>query len=94
MLAALGIGMDLVEGHGETNDAAVPGRPGTVRVHDYPQLRRIAWQLAGDTELDEREALDLYERNWRHVDLAAMDAREHEFVQYLADTWSHGRLLV
>ncbi len=77
------------------DDGAPPGRAvHTVRVGDYPQLRQIAWQLRGDTDITEVEALHLYERNWRHVDQAGMDAREREFVQHLADTCSHGRLLV
>lgn len=65
-----------------------------VRIGDYPQLRRAAWQLDEETELTEAEALQLYERNWRHVDQTAMDPREKEFVQHLADTLSRGRLLV
>ena len=66
----------------------------TIRIGDYPQLRQIAWQLSEGTEITEIEALQLYERNWRHLDQAAMLRREQEFVQHLADTWSHGRLLV
>jgi hypothetical protein len=66
----------------------------TVRLGDYPQLRQIAWQLSEDTELAETEALQLYERNWRHLDHDAMWPREQKFVQHLADTYSHGRLLV
>lgn len=80
--------------------ATEPGRQsawigdGAIRVGDYPQLKQIAWQLRDDTELTEREALDMYERNWRHVDSAAMDARERALVRHLADTYSRGRLLV
>lgn len=66
----------------------------TIRVGDYPQLRLIAWQLGEDTEISEAEALGLYERNWRHVDQAALQRRECAFLQHLTDTWGHGWLLV
>lgn len=66
----------------------------TVRVGDYPQLCLIAWQLGDDTEVSETDALQLYERNWRHVDHAALQPRERLFIQHLAGTWGHGRLLV
>lgn len=62
----------------------------TVRVGDYAQLRTIAWQLRDDTELAGAEALQLYERNWRHVDQAAMSDDERAFVQQLADTHNGG----
>ncbi|WP_029112081.1 helix-turn-helix domain-containing protein [Mycobacterium sp. URHB0044] len=71
-----------------------PPRADQIRIGDYPQLRQIAWQLDADTEVTEAEALQLYERNWRHVDTAAMDPVEKEFVQRLADTLSRGRLVV
>ncbi len=64
----------------------------TVRVGDYPQLRLIAWQLRDDTELTGAEALELYERNWRHVDQAAMNDEERAFLQQLADRHSGGVL--
>ena len=66
----------------------------TIRVGDYPQLRLIAWQLGEDTEISEADALQLYERNWRHIDHAALQRRERAFLQHLTDTWGRGRLLV
>jgi transcriptional regulator with XRE-family HTH domain len=74
-----------------TSDAAAPER---IRITDYPQLRRITWQLSEFTEVTLEEALNLYERNWRHVDHTAMDERERDFVQHLVDTYGGGLLLV
>ncbi len=71
-----------------------PPREGSVRVGDYPQLKAIAWQVRPDTELSEMDALRTYERNWRHVDQAAMSEAERAFVQHLADVYSRGVLLV
>lgn len=99
VITSLGLRLDATEGIGQpraTGDAetAATSSATNIRIGDYPQLRQIAWQLSEDTEIHETEALQLYERNWRHLDHAAMQRREQEFVQHLADTWSHGRLLV
>lgn len=66
----------------------------TVRIGDYPLLSLIAWQLDEDTEISEADALQLYERNWRHIDHAALLPPERLFLKHLTDTWGHGRLLV
>lgn len=68
--------------------------PARIRLADYPQLRRLAWQMPATTELTPEAALDLYERNWRHVDRAAMTPQERELVEQLAETLGGGRLLV
>ena len=74
--------------------AASPTFPETIRLADYPQLERLAWQQHGLVEVSPAEALSLYERNWRHVDLQAMDLHEHALVKALARELSAGRLLV
>ena len=61
---------------------------------DYQQLKRLAWQLKDTKELTPREALDLYERNWRHVDTAAMDEGERELIEVLLAAFGRERLLV
>jgi len=72
-----------------------PGtRPATVTVGDYPGLRTLAWQTDAGTQVTETEALNLYERGWRHLDQEALTGREKAFIQHLADTYSNGRLLV
>ncbi|MEV8236416.1 hypothetical protein AB0P23_14280 [Rhodococcus sp. NPDC077669] len=63
-----------------------------VRLADYPQLQSIAWSLRPDAKISELDALSLYERNWRHV--GELGEYEKGFVQYLADRYSSGRLLV
>ena len=66
----------------------------TVKLIDYPALRQLAWQTTDDTEITEVEALNIYERGWRHLDHDALTDREKLFIQHLADTYSHGALLV
>ena len=58
--------------------------PLQIRLADYPQLRQLAWQV-GDRQqvLTPREALGLYERNWRHVQHAALEPREQALLDAL-----------
>ncbi|MGB5112811.1 MAG: hypothetical protein WBO08_14855 [Mycobacterium sp.] len=65
-----------------------------VALADYPQLQMISWQLSPGAELTEQEALSRYERNWRHVDTAALTDEERRFIDHLASTYGGGRLLV
>jgi len=82
-LAALGLDVDVVS----TTQAVPPSPvPGGVRIADYPQLRRLAWQLAPDTELTPEEAWATYERNWRHVDASALGKQERQLLEELART--------
>ena len=48
-----------------------------------PQLKRLAWQVHGAETLRPAEALDIYERNWRHVDKAALQAHERALIDAL-----------
>jgi transcriptional regulator with XRE-family HTH domain len=57
--------------------------PARVRLADYPQLRELAWQVHGSPELTPREALDIYERNWRHIDIAKLSEEEKDLVDAL-----------
>lgn len=45
-----------------------------VRLADYPQLRHLAWNRV-DEFIAAKEAFQLYERNWRLVDVQALDDR-------------------
>lgn len=94
---AVGLELELVEPHarrsanGARDKAAFPAR---IRLADYPQLKKLAWQLHGVTTLAPQEALGLYERNWRHVDTAALDPAERSLVNALVQHLGGGRLLV
>ncbi|MDR7377196.1 transcriptional regulator with XRE-family HTH domain [Rhodoferax ferrireducens] len=57
--------------------------PARVALADYPQLRALAWQVHGTDTLTPMEALDIYERNARHLDLQAMSADEQALLQAL-----------
>lgn len=74
-------------------DALADHLPLRIRLHDFPQLRRLAWQVADDAqELTPREALDLYERNWRHVQRDAFEPQERALIGALQQVYGKGGL--
>lgn len=89
--AMVALGLDFVirtpasESDAQVNalEAQTAEVPPQIRLADYPQLKQIAWGLRGIDALTPVEALGLYERNWRHLDLQAMQPREHSLVQAL-----------
>ena len=89
--AVLGLRLALVDPQAPAPVAALPER---LRLDDYPQLRRLAWQLHGIDDVTPQEALSLYERNWRHVDVPALSPAERSLVETLSRTLGKGRLLV
>lgn len=92
-MAALGVQIRIVDAPGaEPVNRVTPAAP--IRLADYPQLRQLAWHLPGTAELTPQEALGLYERNWRHIDQAAVGAHERALIDQLVDTLGRGQLLV
>ena len=57
--------------------------PASVRIADYPWLKELAWQVHGPQELTPREALGIYERNWRHLDPETLSPAERDLVDAL-----------
>ncbi len=57
--------------------------PIEIRLSDYPELGRLGWQLAKDQALTPREALDIYERNRRHIDEDSLTASERRLMENL-----------
>ncbi len=93
VMAALG--MDL-QAHTGTQEppATAPDRagwiPARVALADYPQLRALAWQVHGTDTLTPTEALGIYERNARHLDLQAMSDDEQALLAALRVALSPG----
>jgi transcriptional regulator with XRE-family HTH domain len=106
-MGALGLQLDMAQAQGiasysesgssktTVSTIATASIPDQIRLADYPQLRELAWHIQdADAYLTPREALDLYERNWRHADPERMEAHERALVDALAKTLGGGRLLV
>jgi transcriptional regulator with XRE-family HTH domain len=89
--SALGITFDLQGAKAMTQAKKLPKK---IRLRDFPQLKALAWQLQGVTEIAPQQALDLYERNWRHVDTAALSESEAALIDALSREIGGGRLLV
>jgi transcriptional regulator with XRE-family HTH domain len=71
-------------------DPAAPAapRPGEwipveIRIDEYPQLRRLAWQVVGRPTVAPREAWAIYERNTRDLDVPGLAAHERDLVMAL-----------
>ena len=55
----------------------------TLKFSEFPQLRLIAWNLRHTDTVEERDAYCLYERNWRFVDEANLEASEKALIERL-----------
>ena len=95
--AAAALGLDL----GVVNPQPRPARstkqgsvPTRIRLADYPQLKRLAWQFQGAGDVTPAEALSLYERNWRHIEQGALAPHERALIQQLVAGLGGSRLLV
>ena len=88
---ALGLNFDLLN---RKNAAVATKLPKSIRLRDFPQLKKLAWQLHGVDEISPTEALDLYERNWRHLDRADLSDDEATLIDVLSRELGGGRLLV
>lgn len=87
----LGLSFDLVDAKAAAGGTKLPRK---IRLRDFPQLKQLAWQLQGVDEVTPQDALDLYERNWRHLDRAALSDDEAALIDALSRELSGGRLLV
>ena len=94
LIDALGLELDLRDPNEKQLEGEGPALPETIRPAEYPQLQKLAWQLHRGQALSPAEAIELYERNWRHVERAKLDARERELIQRLLKAFGRERLLV
>lgn len=92
-LTVLGLDLKIVQSSSHDRDSGFnPNNVGSIPVRvvfaDYPQLKQLAWQVHGVDTLSPREALTIYERNWRHLDLETMEPREHDLVTALRQVFT------
>jgi transcriptional regulator with XRE-family HTH domain len=88
---ALGVASPQPAAPSRAQHAGVPQR---IRLAEYPQLARLAWQHQGVTEVMSAEALNLYERNWRHIEQDALEPHERALIHGLVASLGGSRLLV
>lgn len=73
------------------HDSAAPEGwlPARIPVASYPELRKLAWQVSDGGVLTPREALSIYERNARHLDMPALTPRERALIAALRIAFGH-----
>ena len=64
-----------------------------IEVDHFPSLKLLCWNRHTRL-LTRKEAFDLYERNWRHVDANAMTELERQLVNELKNEYGQGVLNV
>lgn len=89
---ALGVAGPPPAAPGRAQPAGAP--PRRIVLAEHPQLARLAWQHGGAAEVTPTEALNLYERNWRHIDQAALSPHERALIHSLVTSLGGSRLLV
>ena len=57
--------------------------PARIYLTEYPQLKKLAWQVHGTDALTPMEALSIYERNRRYIDTEALEAHEQQLIDAL-----------
>jgi transcriptional regulator with XRE-family HTH domain len=92
--AATALGLELGVADPQLRRSKAAAVPTRIRLADYPQLERLAWQYQGASEVTPAEALGLYERNWRHIEQGALAPHERALIQQLVARLGGSRLLV
>ncbi|MCF7821546.1 MAG: helix-turn-helix domain-containing protein [Mariprofundaceae bacterium] len=85
-MAALGIDFGIVEPAtvtGKATDDRKDMIPARIHLAEYPQLKKLAWQVHGTDALTPVEALSIYERNRRYIDKAALEPHEQQLIDAL-----------
>ncbi len=95
-IAAVGLQLDLSDPLAPKAQAAAPVArlPARLPLDAYPQLKSLVWQRHGVAELSPEDALNLYERNWRHMNPASLVPAERALIQQLTSELGGGQLLV
>ena len=87
VMVALGLDFGILMPPASVADKTAQARqgwiPARIRLADYPQLKQLAWQVHGTDVLTPAEALSIYERNWRHLDVQALEPSERDLVDAL-----------
>ena len=81
-VTVLGLTLDIPETEmtGTDRRGWIPAR---IHLADYPELEKLAWHVRGADILSAREAMDIYERNQRHLNMDAMNPEEARLLDAL-----------
>ena len=94
VLAALGMAFHAsAAGTTEGADSSVRKGwiPARIALAEYPQLKSLAWHVHGTSTLTPNEALDIYERNARHLDMKVMPDNEQDLLEALRQAFTNAQ---
>lgn len=96
VISSLGLKMDLKDplASNISEKEARAKLPQKIPIAKFKELKRLAWQLKKTNELTQKEALDLYERNWRHLNLKTLGRAEKKLIEMLLKAFGREKLLV
>ena len=60
-----------------------PHLPATIRLDDYPSLRRLAWDIPGTEVLQPLEVFEMLQRNDRYLDRDELSDSERQLIAML-----------
>lgn len=87
----IGLKLDL---RSSVTESMAPPFPEQVHLDNYPQLKSLTWNLPGVRTVSPRQAFELYERNWRHVDRSALGPSEQALIEALGSQFGREFLRV
>jgi DNA-binding XRE family transcriptional regulator len=93
VIGALGLTMTATRTSEPESTSARPSDmwiPVRVGIEQYPQLKALAWHVQGTGTLTPAEALAIYERNARHLDVEAMSTQEQGLLTALRAVFGTG----
>lgn len=61
-----------------------------LKLANYPVLRLLTWSTPAATTISPKVAFALYEREWAHVDVAALEPGEARLLRDLAERFGQG----
>lgn len=94
VIFALGLTLELTRQDKNIKKDPEKKLPKAVRIANYPQLKKLSWQIKKTKELSPKDALDLYERNWKYIDVKSMSEKERQLLKILLTAFGRERLLV
>lgn len=96
VISALGLTLELLDPASKKHNKATSSlrMDSKIILADYPVLKKLAWQTRKSQALSPKEALNTYERNWKHIDPAEMDDSEKQLIHELKKLFGTERLLV
>lgn len=97
VIQALGLQLELLDVNNTkpSTEALLKSKiPKKIIVSNYPELKRLAWQIRKDEVLSPQDALEIYERNFRYLEPSKLSKKEANLINRLSQAFGKGTLNV